>query len=271
MKDDKLNRFAFIETQLLWGGGLTARQLGNAFGLARQNAQGVIKAYRSTHPENMFFDRKAKRQMASEQFKPYYINADPGAFLDYERGVSMAGYFKQADEGVDLPFHDVDRLLRPQLATEPVRTVLGALQRQQAVTIYYHAKTGARMREISPNQLIFAGNRYHIRAYCHLTQQHLDFVLSRITYVESSTTPWTSSHYDVGWQTWVELVFEPDPRLPDEAASAIRHDHGLAPGQTHSIRCRKALGYYVRRELTMVDQELRCAKWQLVATRSVGP
>lgn len=271
MKNDIKSRFAYIETQLLWGGGITARELGEALGLARQNAQGVIAAYRDKHPGNMVVDRRAKRQMASENFQPHYISADPGAFLDYQRAVTMSGYFKQGDEGVDLPFHDVDRLLRPQLPPNPVQIVIAALRRQQVVTIYYHAKTGARMRDISPNSLIFAGNRYHLRAYCHLMKQHLDFVLSRVTHAEPSEDEWVSSHDDAGWQIWLNLVFEPDPGLPEEAASAMRHDHGLGMGETHHIHCRKALAFYVKRELTAVDAELGRPRWRLVKETKITP
>lgn len=50
MNHDRLKRFAFIEVRLLWGGGLTAMALAKGFGIARQNAQQTIEAYRQKHP-----------------------------------------------------------------------------------------------------------------------------------------------------------------------------------------------------------------------------
>jgi hypothetical protein len=80
MKKDTLNRFAYIETRLYWGGGLTAGELAQACDLTRQNAQGVIKAYRDKHPGNIAFDTSLKRQVAGEHFEPNYISPSPGPF-----------------------------------------------------------------------------------------------------------------------------------------------------------------------------------------------
>jgi len=266
MKCDTLERFAFIETQLLWGGGLTARELGEACGLARQNAQNVIADYRRRHPENIRTSRKQKRQVATEHFTPHYINPDPGAFLDYQRARAMVEYFRDGESGGGLPFHDVDRLLRPTLHLNPVQTVMTGLRQRRVVTIYYYAKTGARMREISPNTLIFASNRYHIRAYCHLMKKHLDFVVPRITYAElpETDTEWTSDRDDPEWHTWMRLSFRPNPALPEEVVDALCLDHGIVGKEAWEIRCRQALALYVKRELLGVDDERGIPLWILL-------
>jgi hypothetical protein len=61
MKLDTQSRFAFIETRLYWGEGVTARELAEVFGFARQTAQGVIEDYRRRHPEAIVFDASRKR------------------------------------------------------------------------------------------------------------------------------------------------------------------------------------------------------------------
>ena len=261
MKKDTLSRFEYLETKLYWGGGITARELGEACGLTRQNAQGVIAEYRRRHPGNITFNSSLKRQTASETFTPNYINPNPGPFLDYQRGATMMAFYRDQEDWGGLPFHDVDRLLRPQLPTQPVREVIAGLQQKQAVTIYYHAKTGARMRDISPNQLIFAGNRYHVRAYCHYTKKFLDFVLSRIVHAESTQTEWVSSHDDTEWNTYVTIFFKPNEQLPSEAKDALLRDFPLNDCGSFVIRCRQALEFYVLREMLNLDTKYGCSRW----------
>ncbi|ADE15983.1 transcriptional regulator [Nitrosococcus halophilus Nc 4] len=258
MKDD-ITRFAFIETCLLWGGGLTARQLADTFGIARQNAQKVITQYRQCHPENI--RRVGRKQVAGADFSPHYIRKNAEAFLDYLRGQAIISYYLSNADWGGLPFHDVDRLLRPQLRQNSVQKVLSALRTQQVVTIYYHAKSGAQERDLSPNQLIFANNRYHVRGYCHYSKAFLDFVLSRITHAEPSGIEWVSSYNDSAWNTYDELRFKPNEQLPTETQESLLHDFPVNEEGIFLVRCRRALGFYVKRELLAVDARYGISRW----------
>jgi hypothetical protein len=64
MKHHRAPAFAYIETQLLWGLGLTARELGLTFGIARQNAQAVLQeVIGAGNPANMRYDPQSKRNV----------------------------------------------------------------------------------------------------------------------------------------------------------------------------------------------------------------
>lgn len=261
MKNDTLERFAYLETQLYWGGGITAGELARIFGLVRQTAQGVIDHYRRLHPENMVFCPTRKRHVARPGFEPHYIRKGAGEFLDYLRGEAMIAHYRETEEWSSSPLHDVDRLLRSELRRQPIHVVLSALRMQRAVTIEYQSKFRILARDFSPNHLIFAGNRYHVRGYCHFTQEFLDFVLSRIVRAEPSPVKWISSHDDVEWNRVVELCFKPNPQLPDEARQALRWDHSLDGDGYWTIACRQALAYYLKRELLSPDSQYGCPRW----------
>ncbi len=256
-----LEKFSFIETCLYWGDGFTATELGKMFKITRQTAQGVIDAYRKQHPDAVVYDSSRKRQVAGPAFKPRYIRSSPTAFLDHLRGQTMTAYYRDSDDSSDLPFYDADHLYRPNLPREPVRTVLAALHQQQAITMYYYSKKSARVRDFSPNRLVFANNRYHIRGWCHLEHDHLDFVLSRIIEAEPSTTEWVSSRDDQDWNSTETLYFKPNPKLSIVARTALLHDFPLDDQGHHHIRCNKALAYYVNRELTAIDSQYGMARW----------
>ncbi len=262
MKDDTLPRFAYIETQLYWGGGITAGELAQAFSLTRQTAQGVIDRYRRLHPQSMEYCLTRKRHLARMGFEPHYLRKGTGEFLDYLRGEAMIAQYRDIGEDwSSLSLHDADRLLHPRLRREPMHIMLSALRTQRAVTIEYQSKLRVMTRDFSPNHLIFADNRYHIRGYCHVTQKFRDFVLSRIVRAEPSAEDWFSSHDDGEWNQIIELRFEPNPQLLEDARQALLWDHPLDRNGYWRITCRKALAYYLKRQLLSQDSQYGCPRW----------
>ncbi|QTA88203.1 WYL domain-containing protein [Desulfonema magnum] len=244
-------RFAYIETQLFWGDGLTAGKLAETFGLSRQAAQTVIDRYREEYPEQMEYNPSRKRHEASETFRPHIIKTSPILFLDYLRGESLTGYYREERGWSDLDVVDVDRLLRPDLPLEPARIVIAALLGQRVVSIDYHSKNPESpfTRLLSPNHLVFADDRYHIRAYCHRRKSFRDFVLSRISYAELTDKDWVSSREDREWHYIVELHFKPNPDLSESVQEAILKNYEDTHEGCRVIRCKKALAIYIERKL----------------------
>lgn len=261
MKLDMLRRFAFVETQVLWGGGITAGELARNFGITRQAAQATLNRYRAAQPGNLAFDPRRKCHVGKPGFDPAYIRPGVNAFLDYLRGQSLVEHYAQDAEWSDLPFTDVDRLVRPTLDDESVREVLAALYRQNVVSIEYLSKTRRLVRDLSPHRLVFASNRYHVRGYCHVSSEFRDFVLSRIIRANPSRTDWVSDKEDVDWHATVELQVMPNPALPESTQTALAEDHGAVPGRPWRVRCRKALVGYVEQTLGQTIGESLLPKW----------
>ena len=261
MKSDTMMRFAFIETRVYWGGGLTAQQLATAFDLSRPHAQTVIDEYCRLHPQSLQFDSKRRRQIAGPSFQLHYIRAAPALFLDYVRGQALTAYYLENSDWVDTPFEDVDRLLTPRIQRHPLQAALQGLYEQKAVILHYRAKTGTSFREVSPHHLVFASNRYHLRVFCHITGCFLDFVLSRILHSEPSTTPWVSARHDHEWNKIVMLTFKINMQLPLEAQEALRCDFMLDDHDQLSIHSREALALYVRRHMLTVDKKFHIPRW----------
>ena len=260
MKRDIYRRFAFIETCLYWGAGITARQLGETFDIARQNAQVSIDAYRKKHPENLRYNHSSKRHEVTENFQPHYINLEPRRYLNYLRGNSLTGRFWEDEEWSDLIIEDADTMFRPYLETTIVRKVVSAIQTQQALHLYYHAKTGTQRLSIAPNHLVYASQRYHLRAYCYDWHKHIDLVLSRILEAEFSDEDWVSDEEDEDWKQFVELQFMPNPELPEPMKKTLLLDFRLQDG-IYAISVRKALMAYVLREMERLDWRYKIPLW----------
>lgn len=271
MNNDMLRRCAFIEARLLWGGGLTAGELGEAFGIARQNAQHTIENYRRRHPGQMHYDRRQRRHVRTEVFETHYIHKDVNRFLDYQRAVTLTAHFFDEPDWADFPFTDADTLLRPIYDTDAVGIVLEALRRESAVQIEYWAKRTSGVRCISPHQLVFADGRYHLRAYCHERQAYLDFVLARIVSAELSKEPWIPAVGDSDWHERVDLLFAINPVLPESAQAALRLEFLHEDQERLTLNgVRKALVFYVRRTLGRVDHRFGMPLWLPVVDGNEG-
>lgn len=278
MSRQLLERFEYIETALFWEKGLTAGGLRETFHLSRQTAQSVIDQYRREHPDAMVYDASRKCHRPTRLFSPQYISGEVIRFLDYLRGQTLVGYFREAAEWSRLEVHDVDRLLQPKLPLEPARTVLRGLREERAVRMDYRKKNlsmSERMdRVVSPNHLVFADGRYHVRAYCHVRNTYLDFVLTRIgdaTLLDDSTAEWVSDRYDEKWHTFLSLTFEPHPELSESVREAILQRFDAEDTGQRRIPCREALAFYVIRRLAeSVDPKYGVPLWRLVSREEAG-
>lgn len=262
MNHDMLRRFAFIEARLLWGDGFTAKELGEAFGIARQNAQHTIETYRRRHPGQMEYDRQRRRHTRKEAFETHYIRDGAAPFLDYQRAVMHTAHFFDEPDWADLPFTDADALVRPLYDEQAVRVVLEALRLESAVQIEYWAKQTSGFRCISPHQLVYADGRYHVRAYCHEKEAYLDFVLARIVSGEMSNAPWIPATGDSEWHERMTLRFAINPSLPAHTHAALTLEF-LPEGQDCLVLSgiRKALAFYINRRLGRIDQRFGIPLW----------
>ncbi|MDY6991974.1 MAG: WYL domain-containing protein [Pseudomonadota bacterium] len=255
---DTAIRFAYIETRLYWEDGFTATELAENFNVSRQTAQAVIEQYRQQYPQHMYYDNKRKRHVATEDFKPHYIDPRTIQFLEYLRSQNLREHYLDEDQQwSELNVADADRLLRPELPREIVQPIFAALRHRKTLLLEYQAVMAEhiRFRVVSPNHLVFVDNRYHLHAYCHHTQSYRDFVLSRILSVAASDQEWVSSAGDEEWQ-FVTLRYKPNPELPLEVQETLLRGYPGSERGLLEIRCRKNFVFYIERQMKMKKSEV---------------
>lgn len=265
MKSDTIIKFAYIETQLYWGENISANDLIDTFCITRQTAQAILDEYREGHPGQMIYDRHKKRHVATAHFKPHYISPQPIAFLDYLRGQRLREhYLEDRVEWNDMKVTDVDRLLRPHLNRDLIQPILAALRHKKTVSIEYQPimPDDIHVRTISPNHLVFADNRYHLHAYCHAVNRHLDFVLSRILHVELAKEEWVSSEGSHEWNQQVTLQFQPNPKLPEDVRKVLLQGYSGSEKGILKIRCNRNEALYIRGQISRkFDKTRRMPLW----------
>ncbi|MBF0240750.1 MAG: WYL domain-containing protein, partial [SAR324 cluster bacterium] len=204
-------------------------------------------------------------QKSAPAFEPNLIRLESDLFLDHLRGQNLMKFYQQTGEWDDLPFIDVDRLIRVRPDEDVVRELVQALKGKQVLRICYQSKHDEETRDISPHHLVFADHRYHVRAFCHVRQKYRDFVLTRILDVQqNSKLEWISAEQDEDWNQKVVLCFRPNPELPLSAQQAMTDDFRLKADGILKVETNAALAYYVRRELQKQDSEYNISRWMEV-------
>lgn len=264
MKRDMSRRFAYIETCLYWSGGITASQLGKVFGITRQNAQLSMDAYRQKYPNNMIYNPSTKRHETSHSFQTHCISQDPLRYLNYLRGNSLTNHFWEDEDWGYIAIEDVDALYRPYINKHNIQLVIEAIQSHKTLNLYYHSKLeGFENLTIAPHQVVYVNKRYHLRAFCYQKNKPIDLVLSRMLEVAFSTKQWVSNTEDHEWHDFIDLKFKPNPALPEKLKNTLLLDFRL-DNDIHTIKVRKALSFYVKREMTQLDWNHKIPLWILL-------
>ena len=102
-------------------------------------------------------------------------------------------------------------------------------------------------RIIVPHTLVWTGLRWHVRAWCEKNQDYRDFVLSRFRgEPELLGASSRTAAADQDWQTQIEVLIGPDPRLNQNQQAVIAQDYGMVEGRWRLTVRAKLLPYLLK-------------------------
>ena len=240
-------RYRLIETIALWEGRLTTGHLMQSFGISRQQASKDINSYLADYaPGNLDYDKHIKGYVPSRRFSPLFIDDSASAYLHLlNQNSERAPHI----EGLALAYAHTEVLNVPDRSVKPevLRPLLRACREGLRLECDYVslANPVAETRLIAPHTLVCTGMRWHVRAYCEKNRDYRDFVLSRFRgELDVLGESDQGRDADGGWNSEVEVVIEPDPRLKPDQRSIIEVDFGMLAGQLKVVT-RGALVQYV--------------------------
>lgn len=240
-------RYRLIETIALWEGRLTTGHLMQSFGISRQQASKDINSYLADYASgNLDYDKHIKGYVPSRQFNPLFIDDSASAYLHLlNQNSERAPHI----EGLALAYAHTEVLNVPDRSVRPevLRPLLRACREGLRLECDYVslANPMAETRLIAPHTLVYTGMRWHVRAYCEKNRDYRDFVLSRFRgELDVLGESDQGRDADEGWNSEVEVVIEPDPRLKPDQCSIIEVDFGMQAGQLR-VATRGALVQYV--------------------------
>lgn len=240
-------RLVFIESCLLWSRRVTSKLVMDRFEISRPMAQSDITQYKKLAPKNVLPYRAAdKAHQASETFTPLYLD---------NKLLEIAG--KTASTTYGSTIIESSPVITRSIKSGVMAMVISAIDHGKDLEIMYASKTSplGYRRRIQPAQIFFTLNRYHVRAYCYESEDHRDFLLSRIL----NTPKILSNHSrqsDPAFNNSLSVSLEVNDLLPQDGKQMIERENGLSEQSSYLIKeC--LLGYFLR------DNNLPSTKTQL--------
>ncbi len=260
MTTTKSTRFDFIEQLAWWEGQINASHLMAKFNITRASASNILKEYRAKYPDNLTYNASTKACLPTKTFTAH---CDLHKFDFYLNAIAS----ENTDTKLTLCAFEVAAPLR-NIHAEQVRPILKAIREKLAIDIGYISLSSPDYldRIIEPHALIFDGLRWHVRAYCRKNQAFRDFALSRFNgqaVFEGKATH--SAEQDQRWQTLVDVVIQPDPRLNAKQQAIIANDFQMQKG-IKTINTRAALVNYLLLRLRIDGYKNTPEEQQIILT-----
>ncbi len=244
-------RLAFIESWLFWEGGVNRGDLVGTFNVSVPQASKDLALYQAHAPDNMRYDSTRKRYVATEAFSPRFIGPDADAYLNSQIDDDLV-LFKGIRSGTLAVLLPV-----PSRRIDPgvLRLLVAATRENQSVEIRYQssdlARPGPHWRRISPHAFAHDGMRWHVRAFCHLDNRFLDFVLSRCSEAREPGAAAKGQADDHAWNTLFPVVLIVNPRMPAALRPTVAEDYGMTPDEEVVISVRQALLFYFSKRMRL--------------------
>lgn len=243
LSQNQKERLAFIELKLYFSGELRRSDIEARFGVKPAAASRDLALYREWAEQNIEYDNLARCYRPTRAFEPLF---------PFQPDRVLSWLSQGFGDGLELklkavaPCDGSGQLFRPDLAI--LSALTRALCAQQALTIdYLSLSSGPKTRDVVPVALADNGLRWHLRAYDREHQRFGDFVITRITRVQ--TLPGSPGGHecllaDEQWMRMVDMELVPHPglRWPD----AVAADYSMSDGVLR-LKTRAALAGYVLR------------------------
>ena len=245
-------RLEFIDFRLLWDGTINRGELVDFFGISIQQASSDLARYAALAPANLAYDKSAKTYRTAAGFKPLLAHSDAQYFLTQLAELTTGTVPPSSLYIGWRPPCDVVRYPTRPVQTLTLLRLLWAIRDHEDLRIVYQSmrRPSATDRWIAPHALASDGSRWHVRAWCHEHGDFRDFVLSRVQRVVDARQSAVDPSADEGWHTYIDVTIRPRAGLSEGQRAAIEVDFGMKQGRL-SIHCRKALAFYVLRQLQL--------------------
>ena len=259
-------RLQFIEFRLFWEGGVNRSDIIDMFGVSVPQASKDLTLYQERAPHNAVYDKRAKRYVAGERFSAMFLDPDPDNYLSRLRSVAE-GMVEVSDCWItQVPDIDIALTPRRDIDVDMLRAVLGAVRDKRSIELCYQSMSRDRpdpqWRRASPHAFGYDGLRWHVRAYCHLTDKFKDFLLPRILGTQGAGVPGKGAEHDALWQDRFAVEVVPHPDLTPNQKAVVAKDYGMVGGSA-VLTVRYSMLFYVLKRLGLLgDAASRPARSQ---------
>lgn len=259
-------RLEFIEFRLFWEGGVNRSDIIDMFDVSVPQASKDLTLYQERAPHNALYDKSAKRYVASDRFEPRFLKPDPDGYLSRLRSVAE-GLIDLTESWItQVPDTDIALTPRRDIDAGVLRSLLSAVRDHRSIDIQYQSMSRERpdptWRRITPHAYGYDGFRWHVRAFCHITDKFKDFLLPRILKFGEMGESGASAQSDELWQERFGVEIGPHPDLTPNQKTVVAKDYSMRNGSA-VLTIRYAMLFYVLKRLGLLgDAAKRSARSQ---------
>lgn len=268
-----VSRYWMLELIAFWEGQINSKPLMKALDLTRQSVSQLLKQYQEDFPNVLLYDTTRKAYQITDEFVPHYIDQTVDEYFAWLHYGNIPTFPEEPTQRTQYRISPLPRFVSPHV----MRPLLKAVKKGAAVDCEYLSISSgeSKGRLLYPHSFVKTANRWHVRAYCGLRQDYLDFVLSRFQTIDydGGIAEHTRQHDDA-WNTQVTLILAPDSRLSQKQKNILESDYGMVGGQLR-ITTRASLVKYTLDDLQiktkMLDanpqaQQLVCVNYTDIKT-----
>lgn len=246
MDENKSTVFKFIELMLYWEGQVNTVSLQRQFGKSRQQNSSYLNEYLDKNKNNngLTYSHSSKAYIASSDYTPIFIEDSVDLYFNWlKTGIVFSKKTSNFIDSLTLPQRKISNIF--------VRSLVKAMRENRRIEVDYVSlnNPSSEGRIIVPHHIVIAGTRSHVRAWCEKSKSFRDFVLGRFknaTDVLDKSTVCVAD--DIGWNTPVDIILKPDPRLSLAKQKVIENDYQMTDGSLY-ISTRGCLVQYLLREM----------------------
>ncbi len=247
-------RLEFIEFRLFWEGSVNRSDLIQRFGVSVPQASNDLADYRQLAPANLDYDVSGRRYVPSPRFRPKLLKPNPERYLAQVKAMSD-GIIDIGDTWLSTsPTADVMPIPNRRIDPAVLREMVGAVRKNDRLRIEYQSTSPENpdplWRWISPHAFGFDGLRWHVRAFCHRDERFKDFILGRCLAASDVKADGVPGKDDWQWQTFFDVVLQPNPQLAPGQKRAVALDYEMTAGRV-VVPVRYALLYYFNKRLRL--------------------
>lgn len=237
-------RMSYIDFRLDFFGEINRGDLVSRFGIKDAAATRDITLYRKVGSSNIEYDNQARIYLRRSTYQPLFPRTTQQTLTALASG--LGDNYIGSDSTI-IPCESPLDLVSPNLLI--LSSITRAIHQNHSISInYLSLSSGESYREIVPHALINNGLRWHVRAYDRKNFRFADFVINRITTVDSSDTSIGHQElpeHDIDWNTQVALTLVPHPKI--KHIESIKNEYCMTDDKL-IVPVKSALaGYTLRR------------------------
>nr|WP_298123969.1 WYL domain-containing protein [uncultured Pseudoxanthomonas sp.] len=246
-------RLTFIDVRLQYDGRINRKDLMAFFDISVPQASADLALYQAMAPNNLEYDARLRTYVALPTFAPQFGRSAATRYLDELRRLAREVISEEESFIGFVPATGVVATPARTIESSEVSTIVRAIRDAHGLHVRYQSMDEDQPQHwlLMPHALGFDGLRWHVRAWCHSRKVFRDFAIGRLAILDVlSDAQRVDPATDAGWNTRVDVILKPHPKLTGPRREAVIKDYGMVRGRC-VLACRKAMLFYTLRHLNL--------------------